>query len=113
VQVLRAGADVAITPDGPRGPRHRFAPGALVVAYRAGAPHVSIVSHADRVWRPAAGMGSRFRNRSRESRWCTERLVRSSAPMREVSERTSEPRRCHADETERARMLSVSGSTSA
>ncbi len=51
VQVLRQGADVAITPDGPRGPRHSFAAGALVVAFRAGASVVPIVAHVDRAWR--------------------------------------------------------------
>ncbi len=50
VQVLKSGADVAITPDGPRGPRHSFAPGALVVAFRAGAMIVPIVAHVDRHW---------------------------------------------------------------
>ena len=35
-----AGGRVAVTPDGPRGPAHRYAPGALVAAQRAGAPVV-------------------------------------------------------------------------
>jgi lysophospholipid acyltransferase (LPLAT)-like uncharacterized protein len=51
VQVLKRGADMAITPDGPRGPRHSFAPGALVLAHRAGVPVVSLVAHVDRTWR--------------------------------------------------------------
>ncbi|WP_310570123.1 lysophospholipid acyltransferase family protein [Gemmatimonas sp.] len=50
VQVLKRGADMAITPDGPRGPRYSFAPGALVLAHRAGAPVVSLVAHVDRKW---------------------------------------------------------------
>jgi hypothetical protein len=50
VQVLKRGADMAITPDGPRGPRHSFAAGALVLAYRAGVPVVSLVAHVDRKW---------------------------------------------------------------
>jgi lysophospholipid acyltransferase (LPLAT)-like uncharacterized protein len=50
VQVLKRGADMAITPDGPRGPRHSFAPGALVLAHRAGVPVVSLVAHVDRKW---------------------------------------------------------------
>ena len=48
---LTAGADIAITPDGPRGPRHSFAPGALMLAHRTGAALVPLVAHADRVWR--------------------------------------------------------------
>lgn len=51
VQVIRAGADMAFTPDGPRGPRHAFAPGALILAHRAEVPIVPLVAFADRVWR--------------------------------------------------------------
>ena len=54
VRALREGADVAITPDGPRGPRHEFSPGALVVALRAAVNIVPIVAHSDRVWRFAS-----------------------------------------------------------
>ena len=50
-RVLAQGTDVAITPDGPRGPRHSFAPGAVALAYRAGVPVVSMVATADRAWR--------------------------------------------------------------
>lgn len=50
VQVFRRGVDIAITPDGPRGPRHSFAPGALLLAYRAGAAVVPIVAHVNRKW---------------------------------------------------------------
>jgi lysophospholipid acyltransferase (LPLAT)-like uncharacterized protein len=48
---LRRGGEVAITPDGPRGPRHRFSPGALVAAHRSGVPVVGMAAHADRAWR--------------------------------------------------------------
>jgi lysophospholipid acyltransferase (LPLAT)-like uncharacterized protein len=51
VATLRAGRDVAVTPDGPRGPRHEFAPGALVAAHRAGAAVVGVAAHVDRAWR--------------------------------------------------------------
>lgn len=50
VQVLKSGTDVAITPDGPRGPRHSFAPGALLLGFRAGASLIPIVAHVDRKW---------------------------------------------------------------
>lgn len=49
--VLQRGMDIAITPDGPRGPRHSYAPGALLLGVRAGVPIVSITSHVDRAWR--------------------------------------------------------------
>ncbi len=51
VRELRAGREVAVTPDGPRGPRHTYAPGALVAAHRAGAAVVGVAAHVDRAWR--------------------------------------------------------------
>ena len=51
VRTLRDGFTVAVTPDGPRGPYHAFAPGALVAAHRAGAPVVALGVHASRAWR--------------------------------------------------------------
>jgi lysophospholipid acyltransferase (LPLAT)-like uncharacterized protein len=51
VRELRAGHDVAVTPDGPRGPAGHFAPGALVAAQRSGAPVVSVGVAATRSWR--------------------------------------------------------------
>lgn len=50
-RTLTDGNDIAITPDGPRGPRHSFAPGALVLSQRTGAPIVLLASHASRVWK--------------------------------------------------------------
>ena len=50
VRTLREGNDIAVTPDGPRGPRHRFAPGAAIAANRAGAPLLPTVAHVDRYW---------------------------------------------------------------
>jgi lysophospholipid acyltransferase (LPLAT)-like uncharacterized protein len=49
-KTLRDGHDVAITPDGPRGPRHKFAQGAVVAANRADVPIVPTVAHVDRFW---------------------------------------------------------------
>ncbi|MBV9879694.1 MAG: lysophospholipid acyltransferase family protein [Gemmatirosa sp.] len=51
VRMVRRGDDVCITPDGPRGPRHTFAPGALIAAQRSGAPIVCVAAHVDRAWR--------------------------------------------------------------
>jgi lysophospholipid acyltransferase (LPLAT)-like uncharacterized protein len=50
IQLLDRGVDLAITPDGPRGPRHAFAPGALLAAFRAKAALIPIVAHVDRKW---------------------------------------------------------------
>ena len=51
VRELEAGAEVAVTPDGPRGPAHTFATGALVAAHRANAPIVGVAATASRAWR--------------------------------------------------------------
>lgn len=51
VRELTNGHDIAITPDGPRGPAESFAPGALVAAQRARAPIVAIGVHAPHAWR--------------------------------------------------------------
>jgi lysophospholipid acyltransferase (LPLAT)-like uncharacterized protein len=48
---LTSGHDIAITPDGPRGPAESFAAGTVVAAQRAGAPIVAIGVHAPRAWR--------------------------------------------------------------
>lgn len=48
IRQVRAGRSLAITPDGPRGPREVLKPGALVVAQRTGAPVIPTVSSASR-----------------------------------------------------------------
>ncbi|HET7565798.1 MAG TPA: lysophospholipid acyltransferase family protein [Gemmatimonadaceae bacterium] len=50
-RVVESGGDIAITPDGPRGPAHRCAPGVLIVAQRTRAPIIPIVAVASGVWR--------------------------------------------------------------
>ena len=50
-RAIEGGADGAITPDGPRGPAHVFAPGAAVAAQRTGVPIVPIRASASRAWR--------------------------------------------------------------
>jgi lysophospholipid acyltransferase (LPLAT)-like uncharacterized protein len=49
-QTVDDGITVAFTPDGPRGPRHAFAPGALIVAQRTGRPIIAIGATASRAW---------------------------------------------------------------
>jgi lysophospholipid acyltransferase (LPLAT)-like uncharacterized protein len=51
VRELRAGHEIAITPDGPRGPARKFAPGALVAAQRSGAFILPVAVSASRSWR--------------------------------------------------------------
>ncbi|MGI9091262.1 MAG: lysophospholipid acyltransferase family protein [Gemmatimonadaceae bacterium] len=48
---LRDGAEVAVTPDGPRGPAHKYAGGALVAAQRSRAPIVAIRVAVSNAWR--------------------------------------------------------------
>lgn len=48
---LREGYDIGITPDGPKGPRYEFKPGALVVARRAGVPALLIGARFTAAWR--------------------------------------------------------------
>lgn len=50
-RAIEEGHDGAITPDGPRGPAHVFAPGAAVAAQRTGVPIVPIRASASRAWR--------------------------------------------------------------
>jgi lysophospholipid acyltransferase (LPLAT)-like uncharacterized protein len=51
VRVIGEGHDLAITPDGPRGPAKSVASGTLVVAQRSGAPILPIAMHASSAWR--------------------------------------------------------------
>jgi len=47
---LKAGREVAITPDGPKGPARKFAPGALIAAQRSNSYILPTVAVADRAW---------------------------------------------------------------
>jgi lysophospholipid acyltransferase (LPLAT)-like uncharacterized protein len=51
LRALREGRDLAITPDGPKGPPRRLKPGALVAAQRSGAPLIPVAVGARRAWR--------------------------------------------------------------
>lgn len=50
-RVLLEGGAIAVTPDGPRGPRHTFAPGALIVGQRASAPLILTRAYTRRAWK--------------------------------------------------------------
>lgn len=51
LRLLGEGKNVVVTPDGPRGPRHAFSPGALIAAWRTGCPIIAIRATANRAWR--------------------------------------------------------------
>jgi lysophospholipid acyltransferase (LPLAT)-like uncharacterized protein len=51
VRDLREGREVAVTPDGPRGPACHYAAGALIAAHRSGAVILPIAAHASSAWR--------------------------------------------------------------
>jgi lysophospholipid acyltransferase (LPLAT)-like uncharacterized protein len=53
-RLARAGHDLAITPDGPKGPRGSVGPGAAFVAARAGIAIIPIGVAADRAWRASS-----------------------------------------------------------
>lgn len=50
VRLLRDGIPLAVTPDGPRGPRQKMKTGPLVAAQRAGVPLIPVTAGADRAW---------------------------------------------------------------
>lgn len=51
LKALRAGADVAITPDGPRGPNHSVSSGVVALATKLDLPIVALGYEASRCWR--------------------------------------------------------------
>jgi lysophospholipid acyltransferase (LPLAT)-like uncharacterized protein len=51
VRELEAGNEIAITPDGPRGPANTFAPGALIAAQRVDCHILPVAIAVDRAWR--------------------------------------------------------------
>jgi hypothetical protein len=51
VDALRAGYDIGITPDGPRGPCYDLKPGALIVARRTGTPLLLVGGEFSSAWR--------------------------------------------------------------
>jgi lysophospholipid acyltransferase (LPLAT)-like uncharacterized protein len=51
IEVMRAGNDIGITPDGPRGPMYVVEPGVLVVTRRNHAPMVLVGVEYTRAWR--------------------------------------------------------------
>ncbi len=51
VRALESGRSAAVTPDGPRGPAHVFAPGAAIAAQRTGVPLIPVRVSVSRAWR--------------------------------------------------------------
>jgi lysophospholipid acyltransferase (LPLAT)-like uncharacterized protein len=50
IRVIRSGVDMAITPDGPRGPRYKLNPGAITLAQKTGAKIMPIQVSYSRCW---------------------------------------------------------------
>ncbi len=50
IRAARSGNAIAVTPDGPRGPRHKLKPGVLAAAQATGLPLVPVATGADRAW---------------------------------------------------------------
>lgn len=51
IRAVESGRDGAVTPDGPRGPAHVFAPGAAIAAQRTGVPLLPVRAIASSAWR--------------------------------------------------------------
>jgi len=51
MRAVESGLDGAVTPDGPRGPAHVFAPGAAIASQRTGVPLLPVRASAVRAWR--------------------------------------------------------------
>ena len=51
MRAIESGRDGAVTPAGPRGPAHVFAPGAAIASQRTGAPLLPVRASASRAWR--------------------------------------------------------------
>jgi lysophospholipid acyltransferase (LPLAT)-like uncharacterized protein len=50
ISLLKKGVDIAVTPDGPRGPRHSVADGVVVMAQKTGAKVIPVYCRASRKW---------------------------------------------------------------
>lgn len=50
LKVLRGGAGVALTPDGPRGPMYHIEPGGIYLSKKSGAPLIPVVFLFNRKW---------------------------------------------------------------
>jgi lysophospholipid acyltransferase (LPLAT)-like uncharacterized protein len=50
VRLLRGGTPIAVTPDGPRGPRQEMKLGPLLAAQMAGVPVIPVSAGTDRAW---------------------------------------------------------------
>ena len=50
VRTLKAGTALAVTPDGPRGPRQKMKSGPLLAAQLTGVPLIPVSASADRAW---------------------------------------------------------------
>jgi lysophospholipid acyltransferase (LPLAT)-like uncharacterized protein len=50
VKIARAGRSMAITPDGPRGPKQKLKPGVLLLAQLTGEPIIPMSASATRAW---------------------------------------------------------------
>lgn len=59
-QAARRGRDLAVTPDGPRGPRHRVQPGVIELAKISGLPIFPVAFSASKKKSSRAGTDSRF-----------------------------------------------------
>jgi lysophospholipid acyltransferase (LPLAT)-like uncharacterized protein len=86
VRAARAGHDLALTPDGPRGPRGVFKPGALAAARMTGLPVIPLAVSAAPAWRLGSWDGFLVPKPFARVRieYLPPRLVRRDAPRSEL-----------------------------
>ena len=58
-RVLTEGGELAITPDGPRGPAKSYAPGVAIIAQRANVPVIAASASTGSAWRLRLGSDDR------------------------------------------------------
>jgi lysophospholipid acyltransferase (LPLAT)-like uncharacterized protein len=100
IRQCREGNDVAVTPDGPRGPVYSMRPGAVLAARRVNAPMVLLGFHCTRAWR--LGSWDRFL-----IPWPFSRVVLRSEVLRPLEIGRGNDAVAHV----RRRLLELSGET--
>jgi len=60
IKLLKSGKDVAITPDGPKGPMHNVADGIVAIAQKTGAPILTCHIRPSKYWQTSAWDGTKI-----------------------------------------------------
>lgn len=88
MRAAREGSNLAITPDGPKGPRHVAQPGAVILARATGLPILPATFSSKKKRSSTPGIVSRFRCRSRGPCISSENRSGSPGTSRRVSSKS-------------------------